>query len=162
MQRLRLDAETVFLFTSLKCSRSEFSIFIIRGNKGMTEVLKPTEIHTPRTCTQNFTPNMKGSDMFLSRVWDRRVTSASRQPVCAGSVCAFFLNNLQEKKSVWRIWRWCILAQIRPPPPEKVDIQMDTMTRDIQHDSAQTDPGVDNTHVSTQEIVNRKMSEAPV
>lgn len=39
---------------------------------------------------------------------------------------------------------------------------MDTMTRDIQHDTAQRDPGVDNTHVSTQEIMNRKMSEAPV
>lgn len=69
MQQLRLDAETIFLLTSLKSSRSEFlSDFIIGGNKEITEVLKPTEIHTPttHTHTQNYTPSMKGSDIFLS------------------------------------------------------------------------------------------------
>lgn len=142
MQRPRLDAETVFLFMSLKRSRSEFlSDFIIGGNKEMTEVLKPTQIRTPKTHTHK----------IIHQVW-RATTSF------------YLIAESGESRKRHTSPRWCILAQIRPHPPENLYIQTHTMTQDIQHvyRLAQIDPRVDNTHVSTQEIIIRKITEAPI
>lgn len=162
MQRLRLDAETVVLFTSLKCSRSEFlSDFIIGGNKEKTEVLKPTETHT----------HTEETHKIIHQVW-RATTSfylisesgESRKRHTSPS--ALVLSALSKQSAGKKVsqgsrngvfWHKCGLIHQRT-----YTFKTDTMTQDIQHvhRSAQIDPRVDHLHVSTQEIIIRKISEA--
>lgn len=163
MQRHRLDAETVVLFTSLKCSRSEFlSDFIIgreQRNDWSVKTYRDTHTHTEDT-HKIIHQGWRATTSFylISESGESRKRHTSPYALVLSA-----LSKQSARKKVSQgsrngvFWHKCGLTHQRTDT-----FKTDTMTQDILHvhRSAQIDPRVDHLHVSTQEIIIRKISEA--